>query len=341
MNGYQRVKCALQGGWPDRVPILLHNFMMAAREYGCTMREYRSSPRKIADTFIHSIEKYQYDGICVDVDTATLAGTVGVPVDFPENEPARCVGGCLRSLEEVKDLPPVDISTRPRVEIWLEAVRLLKEHFRDEIYIRGNCDQCPFSLAALMRTQEQWMLDLTDESHQEQVFDLLAYCENITRQFIALMAQTGAHAVSNGDSSAGPAMISPTMYRRYAFPYEQNIAAHAHRLGKLYILHICGKTQKILNDLTQVGVNGIELDYKTDAQQAHQILKDQVTFFGNIDPSGVLALGTRDLVIKKTHELLEVFSDTPRFVLNAGCAIPALTPSENIHALIQTARAFR
>jgi len=33
-----------------------------------------------------------------------------------------------------------------------------------------------------------------------------------------------------------------------------------------------------------------------------------------------------------------VFKDTPRFILNAGCAIPSTTPPENIRALIQTAR---
>ena len=31
----------------------------------------------------------QYDGITVDIDTVTLAGACGVPVDFPNDEPAR------------------------------------------------------------------------------------------------------------------------------------------------------------------------------------------------------------------------------------------------------------
>jgi uroporphyrinogen decarboxylase len=71
---------------------------------------------------------------------------------------------------------------------------------------------------------------------------------------------------------------------------------------------------------------------------AHDLLKDRVTFFGNIDPSGVLALGSTDLVEARTRELVKLFSDTPRFVLNAGCAIPASTPEENIKTLIRVAR---
>ena len=59
---------------------------------------------------------------------------------------------------------------------------------------------------------------------------------------------------------------------------------------------------------------------------------------GNIDPNAVLALGTPQLVEEKTRELLGIFADTPRFILNAGCAIPATTPSENLKAMIRAAR---
>ena len=39
------------------------------------------------------------------------------------------------------------------------------------------------------------------------------------------------------------------------------------------------------------------------------------------------------LVRQRTEELLNVFADTPRFVLNSGCALPADTPTENIRAM--------
>jgi uroporphyrinogen decarboxylase len=115
----------------------------------------------------------------------------------------------------------------------------------------------------------------------------------------------------------------------------------AGRLGLPYVLHICGNTSLILKDMISTGADGLELDYKTDARLAHDLMKDQCTFFGNLDPVNVLALGNRDLVERKTQELVEMFSDAPRFVLNAGCAIPADTPKENIRAMIRVARNFR
>ena len=170
---------------------------------------------------------------------------------------------------------------------------------------------------------------------------LLSYCTDITLQFILAMASTGAHMVSNGDSVAGPELISPSMYRRYALPYEQRIVEASHDHGLPYVLHICGNTNHILDDMIASGADGLDLDYKTDMALAHSRMKDQTVFVGNIDPSGVLALGTPHLVEEKTRELLATFADTPRFILNAGCAIPRITPTENIRSMIRTARNFR
>ena len=264
MNGYQRIMAALQGQQPDSVPIMLHNFMPAAKEAGYSMRAYRLNATAIAKTFIQAVETYEYDGIVVDVDTATLAEAVGVPVDLPEDEPARCRAGCIDDLRRVPDLPPPDISDHVRVQIWLDAVRKLCLYFGDEILIRGNADQAPFALASMMRSPAAWMMDLLDEANRQYVVQLLEYCTEATCRFVRLMAEAGSHVTSNGDSPAGPAMISPTMYRTFALPYEQQVAATAHRAGLPYILHICGNTGPILNEMVGSGADGLELDYQTD-----------------------------------------------------------------------------
>jgi hypothetical protein len=54
---------ALKGEQPDTIPVRLHN-----------------------------------EVILLDIDALTLAGAVGVPVDFPEHEPARSNKGCLDDL---------------------------------------------------------------------------------------------------------------------------------------------------------------------------------------------------------------------------------------------------
>ena len=144
MNGYDRIRKVLAGEWPDRRPVMLHNFMMAAREKGMTMKQFRENPVNAANAFIYAAEKYDADGILIDIDTATLAGAAGATVDFPEDEPARILKPALTVLEEVKDLPDNDIAEDLRVQIWLEVCRIVKDYFKCEKFVRGNCDQAPF-----------------------------------------------------------------------------------------------------------------------------------------------------------------------------------------------------
>ncbi|HUX94952.1 MAG TPA: uroporphyrinogen decarboxylase family protein [Bacteroidales bacterium] len=340
MNGFERINAALKGKKPDKIPVMLHNFLMAAREHGVTMEQYRNSPKVIAETFISAVEKYQYDGILVDIDTVTLAGAVGVKVDFPVNDAARSHDGNIAELDDVFKLKPVIVGDYKYIQIWLEAVRLLKEYFKDEIYIRGNCDQAPFSLASMMRGAQPWMLDLMMGT-EEQITFLLEYCTDATSQFIKLMAQTECDMVSNGDSPAGPEMISEDMFAKYAMPYEKRIVDIAHSVGKAYAIHICGDTEVILGHMKNIGADAYELDYKTDIKNIYSMFNDSATLIGNIDPSGVLALGSVDEVKKKTLELLDVYRNSNRFILNAGCALPPTTPSANLRAMIETARNFR
>lgn len=340
MNGYERINAALKGEKTDKVPVMLHNFMMAAKEHGISMEQYRNSPKLIAECFIASVDKYKFDGILVDVDTVTLAGAVGVPVDFPVNEPARTHIGNLENLEDIVNLKPAKVEDYKYIQVWLEAVRLLKDYYKNELYIRANCDQAPFSLASMMRGAQNWMLDSMMGS-DEQLESLLEYCTDACSQFVKLMVQTGCDMISNGDSPAGPEMISPEMYLKLAMPYEKRIVDVAHDAGVAYTLHICGNTDVILEHMLLTGADAFELDYKTDIFKIFNTISNTTTFIGNIDPSGVLALGTADSVQKKTIELLTAYQNSNRFILNAGCALPSTTPPENLKMMIDTARNFR
>ena len=339
MNGFERIQAALNGEPPDKIPIMLHNFMLAAREDGLTMKQYREDPEKMAHAHIRFVEKYKVDGIMLDIDTALLAHATGVPVAFPEDEPARANGALIQVYEQLKDMETVDIRKDERILISLEAARIMVQYFNGEIFFRGNCDQSPFSLASMVRTPAEWMMDLL--VNEEFCFSLLDYCLKPCLQYLELMAETGAHMLSNGDSPAGPDMIPPDLFIKYAKPYEILMVRKVHELGLPYCNHICGNTDLILKDMLETEVDAVELDYKTDIRKIYNTFHDKITFFGNIDPSGVIAHGTPQLVNDKVTELLTLYNDSNHFVLNAGCAIPAETPEENIRALIKTAREWR
>jgi uroporphyrinogen decarboxylase len=312
---------------------MLHNFQMAAREAGLTMKEYRADPQKAARAHIQAAEKYDTDGVLIDMDTATLAGAVGVPVDLPADEPARTRGGLLVSLDGMDRLHSVQVKSDERINIWLETCTIVKSYFGEEKCIRGNCDQAPFSLASMIREPGNWMVDLV--THPEQAHELLGICTEITSQFIGLMAETGVDMVSNGDSPAGPEMISPDQYLEFAWPYEKEVVEFAHALDLPYILHICGNTDLILERMVQTGADGLELDQKTDIRRIREVLGGRCALFGNIDPVHIIHRGSPEDVEQAVGELAQHFREEPRFILNAGCAIPADAPPENIYAMIK------
>jgi len=340
VNGHERIRAVLNGEWPDTRPVMLHNFMPAAREAGMTQAEYRSAPETIARAHIEAAEKYDLDGVFIDVDTATTAAALGVHTDYPADDPALAHGGLLEKLEDVDSLGPVVFAADEHVMAWVEACRIVKEHFGDERFVRGNCDQLPFSVASMLRTPGEWMMDLMDEDNEAHVFKLLDYCLDACAQFVELVAATGVDMISHGDSPAGPEMISPAMYRKFALPWQKRIADLAHERGKAYLLHICGSTEAILEDMLASDADAFDLDYKTDIKEIFRVFGDKAVLSGNIDPSGVMALGTPDLVAEKTREVLKAYEGSPRLIVCSGCALPPDTPEANMRAMIDAVRTF-
>lgn len=338
MNGKERINAALAGKMPDKTPIMLHNFLMAIRENGYTVEQFRRSPKVIADVFCNTVERYDVDGILLEMDTALLASCAGVKVDYPEDKPAHVAGIQMESLSDISKLKPVDFS-QTRGMIVLEAAERIVDRIGRDFFVRGNCDQAAFSLAGLLRGTQSFLMDLIMEE-EEAVRDLLEYAHTVAEDFLKLMAKTGVDMVSNGDSPAGPALISPAMYKKWAWEYEKRLADQAHALGLPYMMHICGDATAILDDMVASGADALELDYRADIESINRATNGKCVFCGNVDPSAVLCLGSVELVEDTTRALMETQRNNPRFILNAGCALPATTPEENLRAFIKTGREF-
>ncbi len=337
MNSLERVKAVLAGKIPDRVPVCLHNFMLAAREAGIAMEKYRSDPEVIARAHLTAVEKYGHDCIMIDTDTTMLAEAMGAKSECAPNEPGRIVAPAIAGLDEVDRLQVVNPETDGRVPALLEGVKLIAKQVGAEIAIRGNADQAAFGLACLVRGIEDFLIDLATDPENPAIRRLLEVCYQSHLAVHRALKAAGAHFTSMGDSLAGPDVVSPKMFDRFARPYEERLVKDLAAEGIFTVIHICGDTTRILDLLARYDVCGFELDYKTDAVKAKQTAGVRHVLFGNIDPSGVIAQGTATEVREKARRLISAWKPGGHFVLNAGCAIPPTTPPENIRALIETA----
>jgi uroporphyrinogen decarboxylase len=341
MNGYERIRTTLNGGAADKTPLMLHSFMPAAAEAGFTMEEYRSSAGNMARAHLQFARKYGLDGILLDVDTCMEAGAVGVPIDFPPDGPARVSGPAADTIEElIEMMTPEKLHAYDRIKIQLEAVGIMKKEAGGEIFIRGNCDQMAFSLAMLSYGMENFLADLLDEELEEQIFRLIDRAFEVHLEFHRMMIEAGADITSFGDSSCGPDVISPGLFLKYSLPYHKKLQRELAKMNAGTICHICGNLDRIIEDVAGIGYTGVEIDYKTNIENAARIMKNRSVVFGPIDPSGVFYFGTPELMRAKTIRVLECFQGRG-IVLGAGCAIPTGAPEELIRTFVETARAYR
>lgn len=328
----------LEGQRPDRVPVCLHNFSMAAEEFGIGMEAYLTDPEATANAHLEAQAKYGHDCIFLDIDTTLLAEAMGAKTDRTPGQPGHVAAPAIESLDEVGDLPDIDPQTAGRIPVLLEAVRILKRELGDAAAVRGNCDQMAFSLASLLRGMQDFMMDLITAPDDPRLEALLETCYRNHLAVHRAVLEAGADFTSVGDSPAGPDMISPDMFRKFARPWQERLVRTLAEDGVFCAIHICGDTSAILEDLAEFPRCGFELDYKTDAVRARDTVGQRHVLFGNIDPSGVVGRGTPQQVIEASHDLFDLWKPGGNFIFNAGCAIPAGTPPENIEAMMSVAR---
>jgi len=316
--------------------MMLHNFMPAAREAGLTMKEFRNDPNNIARTFVDASLKYGLDGILTDVDTALEAHALGAGTEFPDDLPAKVTAPISDQIDEVIEaVDPAKLKTDERIQVYLEAIRLIHRKIGGELFLRGNADQGPFSLATAVFGMTNMMMAMTDEKQTESIFKLIERCYEVHLAFHVMVKEAGADMTSFGDSMGSPDLISPKMYRQFVAPFHRRLVSDLSDRNIQTVCHICGKTDRILDVWSESGFSGVELDYKTDIPQAAAAMRDRSVVFGVIDPSGVFCFGDKATIEQSTQEVMDSFPDGG-LVIGAGCALPAETPSANIETFVQT-----
>ena len=172
------------------------------------------------------------------------------------------------------------------------------------------------------------------EQHAD-VHRLLEYCYEQVRRYALAQAAAGADFTAIGDSTAGPDVCSPRIYRQFAHPYEVRLAADMAAHGVRLVIHICGNTTAIMADIATTGATMIEFDYKADMARSRRAAAQNITLVGNVDPSGVMALGTPEEVLEECRRASRFWVSTGASSSSPGCTLPATTPPENVEAMME------
>jgi MtaA/CmuA family methyltransferase len=340
MTSVERVSRVLDGRIPDRIPVDLHNFLMTARASGMPFSEYLQNGEAMAEGHIQAWRTFGHDVLLLENGTTALAEACGCQVEYLSDSAPVVVGPAIRSLSEMDRLTLPDPFTVHPLAENLKATRRVVQEIGSRAFIMGRADQGPFSLASMLIGLEPFLVALSDPDCWDQLHRLLDFSLEVVYRYAAAQIEQGAHMTSIGESLSGPDVTSPRMYREFEWGYARRLVERLREKNIPLAYHICGNATRIVPDMAATGAAVLELDYKCDLALIKAAARGKTTILGVLDPSAVMALGTPELVRSKARQAIDVLAPGGGFILGPGCSLPATTPAENVHALIEVAREF-
>jgi MtaA/CmuA family methyltransferase len=221
----------------------------------------------------------------------------------------------------------------------LKATRILAREVGDKVWICARADQGPFALSALLRGMSEWMVDIGLEEQPALIRQVLEFSKRVATRYAYALIEAGGHSTSIGESVSGPDMLSPSHYRQWAWQYQNEMAAELKAKGIILAIHICGKTDAILDDFVATGAQILEIDHKTDFRKAKAAARHKTTLLGPINTT-LLYNGTPAEVDAACQEAIATLAPDYGFILGPGCALGTQTPADNIHALVEAAKKY-
>ena len=314
---------------------------------GVPIGEYCRSGRLMAEAQYRAWQVYGQDAVVAQSDNYYIAEGFGVEVQHYENSTPTLKAPAAAELEDIDRLRVPDPCSDGRMPVYLEAIRRLAALCRGDVAVRAP-GTGPFSLASHLLGTEQFLVELALAEQEpggprERLLKrLLDLTTDALIAFAAACLAAGANIVQAGDSLASLDMISPAMYRKWAWPAErrffQTINPLAAQHGAATLLHICGNMTPALEDMAETGARILELDHKVDLKTAKQRVGQRVCLMGNLDPVEVLWRGTPETAAIASRQAVADAGKDGGFILGSGCEVPMHAPQENLHAMIAAAR---
>jgi MtaA/CmuA family methyltransferase len=325
MNSYERVMNRLQARPVDRPPNFDIMMQFAARYIKQPLSRYYLDFRVLCEANFAVQQDFYLDVVQAISDPYRETADFGAKIEFPEDGLPMSLEPLIKEPEEIKKLISPDPCVSQRMSDRLEAIRTMREQVGGQVPIMGWVEGA-LAEAADLRHLTDLMIDLV--RRPEWLKELLEITVEVGIAFAREQVQAGADIIGLGDAVAS--LISPSMYREFALPYEQRIFEAVHDAGGLARLHICGNTNKILADMVDSGADIIDIDWMVDIEKAAAAFGDEAALCGNFDPVAVMLQETPDQVREATLTCGRLGGS--RWISAAGCEIPDGTPAENLFA---------
>ena len=336
MTHRQRFMAAVNGTPLDRAPVFPLLMFLAADRTGLTYRQYATDGRALAEAQLLVQERFDLDAITVCSDAFRIPADLGGDMAYPEDRTPYLHRPLVTAGTDLDKLGHPDPTARgSRMADRLLAVSELARATAGEVPVVGWVEM-PFAEACSLCGLTEFMLLLTDDparAHQ-----VLAYAAALNIDFALAQIEAGADMIGAGDAAAS--LISRTMYARFALPYEQQVCRAIHQAGSLVKLHVCGNTTHLLAEMTNCEADLFNVDHLVPLDKARDAYAVRGKCYkGNLDPVSQMMQVSPERCQELAHGCLSAASGT-RYMLSAGCEIPAATSDGVMRAFCRAPQTF-
>ncbi len=338
MTPIERGQALAKGESVDRMPISMFYGAPGHSLLGWTRIQEQESGRALADVQKKVYEVFGGDGVSVSYGLHGMAVNYGAKMTMPEHQPPAILEPPIKDINDLSmlDLDRFTIENDPTAKKCFDAVRILRDEIGNEVPASMMFSGAFTSASALMGA-ERLMRAL--HKNPEQVHKLLEFTCLALQQMTKPFLEEG-FGISIADPVASGTMITRKMFQKFVVPYSRPIvqSCEAIKPGPVFC-HVCGDTTKVLDDLVDCGYKVLSLDNVVDMAIAKEKVGDKVFLVGNVDPIGVLHLGTPEDVKMAVRECCEKTWNSPGgYMISTGCDSAYGTPMENSLTFMAEAR---
>jgi len=269
------------------------------------------------------------------MDLSVEAECFGATVSVSDDEVPTVKGRIINDMDEAQALEVPAIESG-RTQIYIDAIKKASEIITDRPVLAGMIG--PFSLAARLLDVSEIMMDCYDDP--DMVHLVMEKVTDFLIEYAKAYKAVGANGIVMAEPVAG--LLSPSLEEEFSSPYVKKIAEAIQDDEFVLIYHNCGdNVPKMLDSILSTGCAAYHFGNAVDMEKdiISQVPADTVVM-GNIDPAGVLRMGTPESVREATISLMEKCCKYENFVLSSGCDMPPMTPWKNIDAFFAASEEF-
>jgi uroporphyrinogen decarboxylase len=330
------VRTCIDLGVPRRVPVFALSEEFDVKWYGkYSYEETCQDGDKIAETLIAAIEEFDYDLGWVQIDDCFEFEPLGVGTKG-EGNILRATKDYLPATQEtLENLEIPDPKRDGRMPEKLRALKIIREHFKDDICVVGGL-AAPFSSVGLLYgLSESMTLMYSDPDLLRDTMDFFVELQKIwgKAQF-----EAGAHAVWLGDCNAMSNLISADQFKEFAFDPCKKVVDEFNRAGGLTFLHNSEESPAHIELATELGVSAMNVGPGIDIGKAKEIVMGKTCLMGNLEPIEILMNSPAESVGKEAERIMNAAKVGGGYIFNTGEMNPRDVPVINMRAMIKSAK---